>query len=374
MKNKTFHYGLVQSSYWLSYLPLFAYATSFLLEKGYSNLAIGLLFSLANLSSIGLQSLLARAVDRRGLPMKGLMVLLAGLIFFLSLAISWKALFIFYYIMLVSLMSLQPFVNALGIIGDKSVKLDFGLARGMASLSYSIGSTLLGFIMARLGIGITPYAGMAFISLHIVSLISYDFPLRKEEEKKKGEKLLKSYPFLLPFLASVVLLFFGYSMFQNYLVHLIRYLKGDEGALGLAIALSAFAEVPIMFSFSTLSRRFSARGLLLFSSFFFLIKALMDFLAISLSQIYLSQLLNALTFGLFIPASVVFFSRVLDKKDAAGGQALLSSALIAGNVLASMVGGVVMDYYGIRSLMGLIVLIEVLALGLMSLALKKTKK
>ncbi len=370
MKNKTFHYGLVQSSYWLSYLPIFAYATTFLLEVGYSNLSIGLLFALANLSSIALQSLLASLVDRGKLAMKSLMLLLAGLIFFLALAISLKPLFILYLIMLISLMSLQPFVNALGVMGDTCrIKLDFGLARGMASLVYSLGSILLGSIMARLGIKITPYAGQVFIGLHIISILSYKFPEPQGHEKKEGGNILRAYPFLLPFLSSVVLLFFGYSMFHNYLVHLIRYLGGAEDALGLAIALSAFAEVPTMFSFSRLASRFSSRGLLRLSSLFFLIKALMDFLARSLGQIYLSQLLNALTFGLFVPASVLFLSRSLNKKDTAKGQALLTSALIAGNVLASSVGGVVMDYYGIRVLMALIIGIEILAFSLMSLAL-----
>ena len=37
-KNKTLHYGLIQSSYWLSYLPFFALSTTFLLDAGYNNI------------------------------------------------------------------------------------------------------------------------------------------------------------------------------------------------------------------------------------------------------------------------------------------------------------------------------------------------
>lgn len=374
MKNRTFHYGLIQSSYWLSYLPLFAYATTFLLSVGYSNTSIGLLLALANLSSIALQSFLAQKVDSGKLAMKAVMLAQGLVILTMSLLIHLKPFLGFYYIMLVSLMSLQPFVNALSISClQQGMRLDFGLARGMASLTYSLSSFALGALMVKWGVAISPLAGMLFISFHLMTVISFDFPNSRivSEEKTESKDVFRRYPFLPLFLLSVILTFFGYNMFHNYLVHLIRYLGGSEKSLGLAIGISAFAEVPVMFLFTKISRRFPVKNLLRLSASFFLIKALLDLFSTNIYSIYLNQLTNALTFGLFMPASIYFLSKAMGQQDTAKGQALLTSAIIAGNVLASLVGGLVMDLYGIRSLMSLVAIIEVFALILMLFSLSK---
>lgn len=374
MKNKTLHYGLIQSSYWLSYLPLFAYAATFLLNVGYSNTSIGLLLALANLSSIAVQSFLAQRIDSGKLAMKTVMLVQGLLILAMSFLIHLKPLLAFYYIMLVSLMSLQPFVNALSISClQQGIKLDFGLARGLASLVYSLSSFGLGALMVKRGVAISPLAGMLFIFLHLLTLISFGFPDKRInlEDKTKKKGVFARYPFLPLFLISVVLTFFGYNMFHNYLVHLIRYLDGSEQSLGLAIGISAFAEVPIMFLFTRISRRFPVKNLLRLSAAFFLIKALMDLFSTNIYSIYLNQLTNALTFGLFMPASIYFLSKAMDQQDTAKGQALLTSAIIAGNVLASLVGGLVMDLQGIRFLLALVAVIEVFALVLMLFSLSK---
>ncbi|HZK10454.1 MAG TPA: hypothetical protein VFD08_05225, partial [Clostridia bacterium] len=132
-KNKTLHYGLIQSSYWLSYLPFFALSTTFLLDAGYSNIGIGLLFASANLASIPLQSFLASAVDNGKIPLKGLMLTQGFVIFLVAGLVTWQALAPFYFLLLLFLMSLQPFVNALSVAClHEDIPLDFGVSRGMA--------------------------------------------------------------------------------------------------------------------------------------------------------------------------------------------------------------------------------------------------
>ncbi|NLY36801.1 MAG: MFS transporter [Tissierellia bacterium] len=373
-KNKTLHYGLIQSSYWLSYLPLFAYATTFLLDAGYNNLTIGLLFASANLTSILLQSFLASAVDSGAIPMKGLMLGQALMILFMAVLISWQPLAPFYFLLLLALMSLQPFVNALSVSCiHEGVDLDFGISRGMASLAYSVGSVFLGSLLAKRGIFITPYAGMAFIVFHLLCLISFPFPPFYKEKESVKIKIGTRYPFLLLFIPSVVLLFFGYGMFHNYLVHLIRFVGGDERALGIAIGISAFAEVPTMFSFTRISARFDGKKLLVFSAFFFALKATLDLFAKNILMVYINQSLNAVTFGLFLPAAIFYLSHSMEKKDTARGQALLTSAIIAGNVLASLLGGALMDSFGIQTLLRVIVIIEILGFLLMLSAMKGEK-
>lgn len=370
----TFHYGLIQSSYWLSYLPIFAYGTAYLLNAGYTNVQIGTLFAAANLTSILIQSPLARGVDRQKIGMKSLMLLLSGMVLLMAaLIFLFSPLAIFYFIMLLSIMVLQPFVNSLGVqSGDK---LDFGISRGMASFTYSLGSLLLGRLIVYFNITMLPLAAIALVLFHLLLILSFPFPkIDMEETTNVGLMgMLRLYPSLGYFLLSVVFLFFGYSMFHNYLVHVVRNIGGDESALGMAIAISAFSEVPTMFLFTKIVRRFSPKTLLLVSSFFFLLKGILDTLAPTLIMLYANQLFNALNFGLFLPSAIFFLSSYLKKEHSSTGQAFLTSAIIAGNVLASVVGGMIMDYYSVNTLLKIIILMGSLGFLMMGKAMKGTK-
>lgn len=368
---KTFHYGLIQSSYWLTYLPVFAYGTAYLLHAGYSNVQIGLLFAAANLCSILVQSLLARAVDQQKIGMKALMLTLSGTVLLMtSLIFLIKPLSIFYFLLLLAIMVLQPFVNSLGVQSEQG--LDFGIARGMASLTYSLGSLLLGKLIVLFEISMLPLAGIGLILLHLLLTLSFPFPRVDLEETREAGLwgMLSLYPFLGYFLIAVVFLFFGYSMFHNYLVHVVNSLGGDEVALGIVISISAFAEVPTMFLFTKIIHRYPPKILLLVSALFFLIKGILDFFAPSLGMLYVNQIFNALNFGLFLPSAIFFLSSSLRKEHSSTGQALLTSSIIAGNVLASVVGGMIMDYFNVNTLLGLIVVMGSLGCLLMFRAMK----
>ncbi|HZK09749.1 MAG TPA: MFS transporter, partial [Clostridia bacterium] len=349
-------------------------STTFLLDAGYSNIGIGLLFASANLASIPLQSFLASAVDNGKIPLKGLMLTQGFAILLVAGLVAWQALAPFYFLLLLFLMSLQPFVNALSVAClHEDIPLDFGVSRGMASLLYSLGSVFLGNLLARRGIFITPYAGMVFIVIYILCVLSFPFPAFYKKEGDIKGNIAKRYPFLYLFLPAVVLLFCGYGMFHSYLIHLIRFVGGDESALGLTLGISAFSEVPTMFSFTWISSRFEEKKLLLFSAFFFALKALLDLFAKNIYMLYINQSLNAVTFGLFLPTAIFYLSHTMEKKDAATGQALLTSAIIAGNVLASFIGGILMDSFGIRVLLQSVSFIQILAFILMYSALKGEK-
>lgn len=370
---RTFFYGLIQSSYWLSYLPVFAYGTAYLLYAGYSNVQIGALFASANILSIFTQSIIARKVDQGKLAMKqvmlslaGIAILMAGMLFFVA------PLAVFYLFLLLSIMVLQPFVNSLGVSGDE---LDFGISRGMASFLYSVGSLLLGKLFVVYSIGLAPLMGIVLLGLHLFLLLSYPFPASTEmETSHEGVRgMLKIYPSLGYFLVAVVFLFFGYSMFHNYLVHVVKNIGGDEGALGATIAISAFSEVPTMFLFTRILRKYSARTLLVVSAFFFLFKGILDVSANSLGVLYAVQMLNALNFGLFLPTAIYFLSNHLRKEHRSTGQAFLTSSIIAGNVLASVVGGMIMDFYSVNTLLRVILVMGTLGFLLMNKAMKGTK-
>ena len=46
-QSKTAQYALIQALYWMSFCMIFAYASVYLLDRGFSNTAIGLLIGIS---------------------------------------------------------------------------------------------------------------------------------------------------------------------------------------------------------------------------------------------------------------------------------------------------------------------------------------
>ena len=62
--NKTLHFTAINVAYFAAYSSAHAYAAVFLLDRGFSNTAIGLILALANVLSVILQPVTAGLIDK----------------------------------------------------------------------------------------------------------------------------------------------------------------------------------------------------------------------------------------------------------------------------------------------------------------------
>jgi len=127
-----------------------AYASVFLLEKGFLNSTIGAVLAVSSLLSIGIQTILADYIDKHKEVTLQHVLIVISLIIALSSAILYFIPSGFLIILLVTIVyslvrSAAPFINSLAsIYEEQNIRVKYGIARGFASIAYAITTMLWG--------------------------------------------------------------------------------------------------------------------------------------------------------------------------------------------------------------------------------------
>lgn len=374
--NYTPHYALIQSSYWLTNMPILAFGPMYLYSLGLSNTAVGFFFAAANLLSILLQPMTGSLIDKETLTLRqavfshaGLLFLLIGILYLPITSMKIGA----HFLTLVLVICLQPMVNTLSIDALHSgITLDFGVARGTASLVYGISSLILGKLIGIFDTSIIPL--MAFLSLSTFTFAFYLFPktiTSAENDNNSSSLSGLNRPFFLMLLATFFL-FINHCILNNFLLRIVENVGGGSTQFGIALGIAAAAELPIMASFTKLRNRFGTVALLRLSSMFFLVKSILLIFANTPALLYVNQLLQMLTFGLYFPAAVAYVQETLPFSLRARSQALLISTITLGCVIASLLGGAVLDALHVEALLVISAIFS--TLGFISILFLKEKK
>lgn len=366
----TITYAAVHGFYWAAFGALLGFTAVFLLDKGFSNLQIGMVIALSNVAAVFLQPLIAGMADKHeGISVKkiigwgtaALTLASAGLI--IMNHVFWAAA-VFMAIAVIAITVMQPFVNTLAVqMEQNGICVNFGLCRACGSLSYALVTAVLGLLLAYASVEIIPLAAvfltlLLFLSTALLSVYGAEkgnkTENRREDERLKPLKAQGIFPFMrahkkfLLFLLGISFIFYFHVLSCNYLIQIIVNVGGDSGDMGIAGALSAIVELPAMVLFSGLVKKAGCRRLLCIAGVFFAVKSVLFFTAGSIGMIYAAQLLQAGGYALFIPASVHYVGRLLDKEDMMKGQSLITTAVTLGGVFSSIIGGRLLDVYGVR--------------------------
>jgi PPP family 3-phenylpropionic acid transporter len=156
----------------------------------------------------------------------------------------------------------------------------------------------------------------------------------------------RSKPFLLLLLVAY-LLASGYAVIASFLGIHIQELGGSTGQVGLAYAISAVTELPVLvFSGWILTRLGSRRVLEIAICFYLLRFGLLSF-APSPEWIILAQGFHGLSFGAFLIASVTLAHRLVGRDNAATAQAVLGTMSFGfGSITGSLTAGALLDIAG----------------------------
>lgn len=372
----TVPYALIHSFYWSIFCSSYTFATVFLLSRHFSNSQIGIVFAVSGFSAAFLQPAVAAFADTSGeISIEEILIVLTGVSglfavgrFFLPDAFFLlAALFI---LEITALYTMQPLLNALGMqmINDGR-KINFGLARGVGSLSYAVVSVLLGVLEQNFGpqaltaVSIGLYIALAAVLLTFRKNRGAAATVRTLSPQSVGASeagvpgvsglrlFLNRYKRFMVFLAAVVLTFCSHTMISNYLMQITEHVGGTAKEMGIANAISAALELPAMILFGFLVKKIRCGPILKFSLFFFSVKAAVTLLASNVWTLYAAQMLQFCSYAFFIPASVFYVNEIVCKDDLAKGQAFMTSAITVGGVAASFLGGWLLDRSGTRGML-----------------------
>ena len=359
MYSLTAHYALIMAFFWSNFTVLSNYASVYLLGHQFRNTEIGFMIAAASLLSALVQPLVGIYADRpRSLSVKQILFGMTGLFLMATVLISISSerspliLIVSYAVALMLLQSMIPFTNALGTLSaGAGHRINFGIARGVGSLAYAIASILIGMATERFGISIIPLTAIgAYTGLGLCLL---PFPFRKNtvtSKKDSSKGFLKKYPGFVIILAASSCLYSSHVLLGNFAFQIISSKGGNSESLGFAYAIAAVMELPMMFCFTRLLKRMNAGKWLIVSGFAFFVKSAGTLVASNVAGFQCVQSLQILAYAVITVASVYYIDDIMKPEDAVKGQAFFTMTNTIGSVLASAIGGWLLDISGVTSL------------------------
>ena len=347
-----------------------SFVSVLLLEKEYTNAAIGTIIAVGSVLAILLQTVITHVTDRSSrldsIEMIKIMTLLlaAGVLAVLLIGEKSAALTIAYVGVIILHTALHPFVNALSFkLEETGLQVNYGVGRSMGSLAAGGISFVLGYLIVWFRPEIVLYLALVNLALltlvifatgrHYKKAMSVSIETSAEAAKIPAQQSIGLLEFVrrnrLFALMSIgiIALFFGNVIQENFTLQIVQGIGGDTSEMGVVILLLCVCEMPAMIAF----HKFSYVFLLRLSAIFFTLKIFVMYLADSMILFYLAQLCQIIGYGLLFPAMVSFIDAIMVKGEALRGQAMFTVAITLGNIIGSIAGGVILDLYSSKVLL-----------------------
>lgn len=402
-KQLTIKYALLQSTYWISQCAIYSFAAVFLQSRNFKNTQIGLVLALASILSILMQPVVAAFADKtKKVSLRQIILTLMIIVYLLAFLLYivpdnfWPVAVIYVMINAISF-TLNPLFNSLALeYMNLGVPMNYGLARGIGSIAFAVMSYFLGYLVNRLGAGIllnmflitycSAIAAAFFFKIKLPdSMFSADlnpgslnsltqYQIKENNTSSGILTFLIKYKRFLLFLAGVSMIFYSHSLINTFLINIVENVGGSSADLGISLSIAAALELPAMAGFIFIARKYRCNKLVILSAFFFLVKAIIIWLAPNVLMVYLSQACQMISYALFTPASVYYVNSIVDENDRVKGQAMLGVATIglAGST-ANITGGKILDSMGVSDMLMLGTIVTALGVLIVAFSAREPK-
>lgn len=391
-------YCFLQGLYWMLYCAGGGFVTAYLVGIGVVASAVGVVTATFCALSALMQPMLGKLADKgrhfhwiNQLKIMALIIIVCNLILLVQEKKTISA--ILFGIILLCLNCSMPFVNGASFYYEsRGYKMNFGVARGIGSLCYALVSMILGRLIVSMGEKAICLTGLAMgVLLLMVIFLFHEEPLPTKAATKgeeplptkaatKGEEpilakgttkdaepavsksisqldFVKRYPYFMLMLAGFVCLLAAHNITNTYLLQMVQRVGGGSEEMGLTLSIAAMLEIPIMFLVASIVKRWPVDKLLLASGIFFTLKMVIYVFATNVYMIYTAQILQPFSYALFATVCVYFAQEVMEEENKLRGQTFVSSSITLGAVLGNLVGGVVVQNYGVGTMLQLSVVI-----------------
>ena len=373
----TLRYIIINATYFAVYSGIHAYASVFLLEKGFTNTLIGITLALANILSVIFQPFIAGLIDKQGkltnrnVSMASTALLLIGSVLLLLIKNGIAVIFVIFALIYTIQMVYQPILTAMYFEYEAAgCHIYYGLARGLGSCGFAVVSVFTGMAIGRFGVNILMILDIIFLTVALIVLYFFKKPAVAAQTAPSGTEVAhnnlivftKTYPAFMLFVVAGVCFFFAHNAINDYMIQIITPLGGTEAQMGTAVFIAALLELPTMALIDKIMKKISVKNLLLISATAFLIKTLLMLVAPNMAVVYISQAMQMFAYAVFIPAGAYFVNQTMAKFDQVKGQAYINCSITLGGVFSSLICGRLLDIRGPHFM--LIVSLAVTAAGL----------
>lgn len=363
MKNLQMKYNVLHILFWLSYLSIYGYVAVFLQYRGLSNTDIGIVTGAGAIFSIFLSPFVSSLLTKiKSLSIKKLTLILYIMMFsfffcltFLSLPI---VLIMFFYIGLLSLVvSIVPFLSMICMDYLKAGQyINFGLSRGLGSVSYAAGAVLVGQLIDIINPTVIGYVHLLSSVLLLILLFSMpDYKIEEDnplENKSNIFTIIKNYKTFFIILVAFAFMFAASTSLSTYLINIVKNLGGNTSLYGIAIFCMAASEMPVMSMTHHLLKKYKAETLILVASGFYILRNFTICLAPSLPILLIGMMLQGFSYGLFTATITYYVNDYLKQEDQMMGQTMIGMMSTGlSSAIGNIFGGVLQDAFGLTSML-----------------------
>lgn len=370
MSKATLSYSLMQGTEWALDACLYCYSSVFLLSCGLNNTFIGILLAVAACFSFFGQIFFGEFLNKRGNRALKYFLLLGGGVLFLDSILLLFGLprfpaVVLFILSCLYLQLLPAFLNSAAMYKiQMGISIKYGVGRGFGSLGYALTSAFVGQLIPHFGIPIIFCFGILLSLIFIFSVQWFFITTRHSDDKnislspKPNSKqshsfdlgFLTRYPNYAILLVGIVILMTGHTYMSNFLYQILAFKGGNEATVGVASALAACAEFPVLFLFDKISHWLRCDLWLKLSCILLTFKLLLAFFADTLLLLQISELLQ-MGYALFVASSVYYTGQIISGEDAISSQAYLNAASTLGVLLSLLSGGFLIDQFGVPVLL-----------------------
>ena len=362
-------YACIQFFFWMDFVIMANFASVFLLSTGFSNTQIGIIIAVAGVVSALLQPTVASYADKSASPSLKKICIFISLItivlsaFLLFYTRSLLCTGILYGSCFVLMQLLTPMINSLGMESlNQGKKLNFGIARGMGSLSAAIIASVLGILVDHFGAKAVPVSLLAGLLFFLFFL--WIFPFRKvpkenhqnpEDAKKAPETgalyFFRKYKKFTIVLLGAILVYVSHVLINSFAYQVIAEKGGTSTDMGIAMALAAMMELPTMFLFGYMQKKIRCDIWFRICGIFFALKTLFSLLAPNMTVFYIVQVFQIFAWALISVSSVYYVNSIMEPQDVIKGQAYFTMTYTIGTVLGALLGGWLIDLAGVSAML-----------------------
>ena len=261
--------------------------------------------------------------------------------------------------------------RSLEILGA-SRREKYGQVRAWGSVSFVVSATAVGILLDRFGA--RSIFAIYLPALLLTAAVTATLPRRgtgRSPSILRGAGELLRAPGIPLFLGGVFLVWTSLSAVNAFYSIQITELGGGASLVGLAWAVGAVVEVPIMFNFGRLSKRFGTERLLIFGTSMFVVRTLVSALAQDPAALVAVSVLEGLSFSTFFVGGVTYVAGLAPAGLAGTGQGMFAATAGLATIVGSGLGGLVAGWLGIPGLFGVAAAAHLGAAIVVALAIRR---
>jgi MFS family permease len=234
----------------------------------------------------------------------------------------------------------------MALLGER--KDQYGRQRIWGAVGWGIAAPFIGYLIETRGLhwSFWGYAGIMFVGLLIVQKIPFRQTSIQVPFWRGARTLLSNRSWLL----FLLLVFFGgagQAGIHNYLFLYMNELGASKTMMGVALTVATISELPMFFYSDRLLARWSAKGLFIFGTIMYVVRALALSYIHMPWMILITQLFHGLTFSAMWVAGVSYADEIAPPGLGATAQGLLSGVFMGiSAATGAILGGILYQDFG----------------------------